>query len=169
MFKPIPWPVLILLISLVACNPATDGPPHEAMESAPTISQDEFEHLLNRLAESWNAGDARRAVECFAEDAVYVEPPDKQKYEGRLALYEFFGGDSGRPGQMSMTWHHVVFNPATQVGAGEFTFTYGSTVHGVALIKVRHGRISRWREYWYESDLDWPDFVGDSAFHDDAG
>lgn len=67
---------------------------------------------------------------------------------------------------MSMTWHHIAFDSTTQVGAGEFTFTYGSTVHGVAMIKVRNGKISRWREYWYESDLEWDEFAGDSAFDD---
>ena len=45
-----------------------------------------------------------------------------------------------------------------------FTFRYGSAGHGVAMIQVRDGQISRWREYWYASDLEWSDFVGPSHF-----
>ena len=40
----------------------------------------------------------------------------------------------------------------------------GSRVHGVAMIKVTKGKISHWREYWYESDLDWETFMGENKF-----
>jgi hypothetical protein len=65
---------------------------------------------------------------------------------------------------MSMTWHHMVFDETKQIGAGEFTFTYGSTVHGVTMIKIRNGKISNWREYWYESPLEWKAFIGINNF-----
>jgi hypothetical protein len=32
------------------------------------------------------------------------------------------------------------------------------------MIKVAEGKISRWREYWYESDLDWEKFIGENKF-----
>ena len=38
----------------------------------------EFRHLLEMLADAWRRGDARAAADCFAEDAVYTEPPDRQ-------------------------------------------------------------------------------------------
>lgn len=128
------------------------------------FGQGEFSALLQRLASGWNQGDARMAADCFTEDAIYTEPPDKQVYRGRDALFRFFGGESGRPGQMTMMWHHIAYNPTTQVGAGEFTFSYGGTVHGVAVIKVRDGKISNWREYWYESPLAWEQFIGVNRF-----
>jgi ketosteroid isomerase-like protein len=124
----------------------------------------EFTELLQRLADGWNNGDARQAAACFTPDALYTEPPDKQHYAGRDALYQFFGGTNGRAGEMNMVWHHIIFDEGNQLGAGEFTFTYGDTVHGVTMIKVREGLISNWREYWYASPLSWEAFTEKNRF-----
>ena len=128
------------------------------------LTRVEFIRLLRRLADGWNTGNARQAADCFAEDALYTEPPDRQYYSGRDALYRFFGGESGRAGEMNMTWHHIVFDEESQIGAGEFTFTYGDAVHGVTMIKVRDGLISNWREYWYASPLSWESFTAKNSF-----
>jgi ketosteroid isomerase-like protein len=128
------------------------------------ITSKGFERLMQLLADSWNKGDARKAADYFSEDAIYSEPPDKQLYKGRAELFKFFGGNEGRKSAMKMTWHHLVFDEQKQVGAGEFTFEFGSKVHGVAMIKVNEGKISHWREYWYESDLDWEKFIGENKF-----
>ena len=101
------------------------------------IGPAEFNALLDRLAEGWSQGDARKAADCFTEDALYVEPPDRQVYRGREELYRFFGGDAGRPGAMSMTWRNRVFDDQLQIGFGEFTFAYGSQVHGSVFIELR--------------------------------
>lgn len=119
---------------------------------------------MEELATAWTEGDARRAAGCFAVDAVYSDPPDKQLFRGRDALYEFFGGDEGREGQMSMEWHHLAFNAEDQVGFGEFTFHYGSGSHGIVVVRMRDGKIGNWREYWYESDLPWEEFVAQNPF-----
>ena len=129
-----------------------------------TINQQEFIALLQRLAGGWNQGNAQQASECFTEDALYTEPPDKQYYNGREALFLFFGGESGRAGEMNMVWHHILFDEAEQIGSGEFTFTYGGTVHGVTIIKLRDGLISNWREYWYASELPWETFTQLNSF-----
>ncbi|MEW6084677.1 MAG: nuclear transport factor 2 family protein [Chloroflexota bacterium] len=129
-----------------------------------SLSRLEFIQLLQRLADGWNSGNARQAADCFTEDALYTEPPEKQYYSGREALYKFFGGENGRAGEMNMVWHHIVFDKENQIGAGEFTFTYGDTVHGVTMIKVRDGLISNWREYWYASPLAWEDFIKKNSF-----
>ncbi|MDQ2824025.1 MAG: nuclear transport factor 2 family protein [Verrucomicrobiota bacterium] len=136
------------------------GPRGHAQE----IDTAQFGILMRSLAEGWNQGNARRAADCFTENAIYSEPPDKQLYRGRDALFKFFGGNEGRKGAMKMTWHHLTFNKQTQIGAGEFTFEYGSKVHGMAIVKVERGKISNWREYWYESPLDWEKFVGSNPF-----
>jgi ketosteroid isomerase-like protein len=128
------------------------------------ITSKGFERLMQLVANSWNKGDARKAADCFAENAIYSEPPDKQLYKGRAELFKFFGGNEGRTSAMKMTWHHLVFDEEKQVGAGEFTFEFGNKVHGVAMIKVTEGKISNWREYWYESDLDWEKFIGENKF-----
>jgi ketosteroid isomerase-like protein len=124
----------------------------------------EFRTLMNTIAAGWNEGDARKAADCFAEDAVYSEPPRKQFYRGRAALFEFFGGGQKAEPPMQMVWHHLVFDEATQVGAGEYTFQLNNRYHGVVMVKVRTGRISHWREYQYQSPLPWAEFVNENAF-----
>ena len=61
-----------------------------------TLTAQEFERLMMTISDGWNKGDAREAADCFSEDAIYVEPPDKQLYHGRSELYEFFGGGGHR-------------------------------------------------------------------------
>lgn len=132
--------------------------PHEESHTAG------IRRTSSTLADSWNQGNAEQAVCCFTQDALYTEPPDKQNYAGRDALYQFFGGANGRAGEMNMVWHHIIFDETGQIGAGEFTFTYGDTVHGVTMIKVRDGLISNWREYWYASELPWDVFTKLNSF-----
>ncbi len=152
--------LLSLVLSLLGCP---DGSP-DPETAGPHGTSDAFETLMEELARAWNEGDAARAAACFTADAVYSEPPDRQLFRGRDQLYEFFGGAAGRPGQMRMAWHHLAFNPGTGVGFGEFSFTYGTTAHGVVVLRVRDGQITNWREYWYESDLDWGEFVSGNPF-----
>lgn len=160
------WLILSLYYSLE--KPGTPFPPElrgapDARTSADPRSR-QFVRALAEVAQGWNEGDSRRAAAAFAEDAVYSEPPDRQLYRGREALFRFFGGEQGRKGQMSMQWHHLAFDPALGVGFGEFTFTYGSTVHGVAVVRMREGLIANWREYWYESPLTWTEFTRQNSF-----
>jgi hypothetical protein len=124
-----------------------------------------FVALMNEVAAGWSANDARRAAEAFHPDAIYSEPPDKQLYRGRETLFRFFGGPAGRKQRMTMTWHHLSFDEASQVGAGEFTFAWeGGQVHGMVSIRVRDGLIGNWREYFYESPLTWQAFQGANRF-----
>ena len=120
----------------------------------------EFVELMEAIAESWNAGDTLGALERFTDDAVYMEPPDEQRYEGRDELFEFFGGDD--PPQMHMEWHHLVVDG--DVGVGEYTYRGHGQYHGLVIVRVREGRISHWREYQRRSDLPWAEFVGPSRF-----
>src|SRR6266511_2101377 len=149
--------VLTLGLVLTSCDVAPRHTP--GLSSAR-----EFQAVMRNLAEAWNSGESRTAAECFTEDAIYTEPPDKQVYRGREALFRFFGGPAGRPGQMKMRWHHLAFDPDTQIGFGEFSFTYGTTVHGIAVVRLRQGRIANWREYWYESTLPWDQFIHANPF-----
>ena len=128
------------------------------------VSTEEFEHLMRTIAEGWNEGNARKAADCFREDAVYVEPPDKQLYHGRAELYEFFGGDSGTDLPMHMTWHHLAFNEEGQVGFGEYTFQLNNRYHGIVVVKLETGQIKHWREYQYRSELDWEGFTIHNPF-----
>jgi hypothetical protein len=124
-----------------------------------------FARLLDEVAAGWNAGDARRAAACFTEDAVYSAAGDSTARHGHAALYTFFGGERGRPAPMFMTWHHRAFEPATQLGFGEYTFGYaGYQSHGVTVIQLRQGRITRWREYEVASPASWAEFIRANPF-----
>lgn len=134
-------------------------------ERAPTsrLDTDGFRSLVHTVAEGWNRGDAKMAASCFAKDAVYSGPP-APPHRGRQALYEYFGGDKGRELPMHMTWHHLVFDPAQQIGMGEYTFRYRVQTHGIVIVKVSDGLIVNWREYEVESPLQWEQFVGENRF-----
>ena len=124
------------------------------------MDHDEFVNLMEAVRDSWIAGDTRRALELFTEDAVYMEPPDTQRYVGRDELFEFFGGDDPPP--MQLRWHHLVVDG--DIGVGEYTFRGNRQYHGIAIVELRDGRISRWREYQVESPLDWEAFAGPRRF-----
>jgi len=128
------------------------------------ISTDEYTQLMQTIAAGWNEGNARQAADCFSEDAIYVEPPEKQLYHGRAELYEFFGGDSGPDIPMKMTWHHLAFNEAEQVGFGEYTFQMHGRYHGIVVVNVEAGLIKRWREYQYKTELNWEEFTSHNPF-----
>jgi hypothetical protein len=128
------------------------------------ISTSEFERIMQTIGEGWNDGNARKSAECFSEDAVYVEPPDKQVHHGRAELYEFFGGDQGTDIPMKMTWHHLAFNETEQVGFGEYTFEMHGRYHGIVVVKVELGLIKYWREYQYRTELNWQEFTRQNPF-----
>jgi ketosteroid isomerase-like protein len=128
------------------------------------VTTREFRDLLEIIAAAWARGDARAAANCFAEDAVYSEPPDRQLYRGRAELFDFFGGNETSPPPMQMTWHHVVFDEELQIGAGEYTFQGRNRYHGAVLVRIADGQIANWREYQRRSDLAWDEFVGVNRF-----
>ena len=121
-----------------------------------------FRRLLTTIADAWNEGDTATALTCFTDDARYTEPPDTQHYEGRDALFEFFGGDDPPP--MSMAWHTIVFDEELQMGAAEYTYSGTNTYHGVAVIRLRDGLVANWREYQQRSDLEWEAFTALNPF-----
>lgn len=128
------------------------------------ITTAEFTRLLKTIAEGWNEGNPRKAADCYTEDAIYTEPPDKQVYLGRKALYDFFGGDKKPAPPMKMTWHHLAFDEEEQIGFGEYTFQGNNQYHGIVIVKIKGGKVSNWREYQYKSPLEWKDFVGKNRF-----
>lgn len=156
---------LIGLPAILGCNGPKDQ--YERSPGGPgvKITQHEFIQLLNGVSEGWNSNNAEAAAACFTKDAVYIEPPDQQLYRGRDELFEFFGGEEGRATPMHMTWHYLVFDEASQVGTGEYTFAYkGRLTHGIVIVQVAGGKIRRWREYQYRSTQAWADFIGPSEF-----
>ena|GEM_PF-253095 len=129
-----------------------------------TITTEEFRILMKTVADGWNEGNARKAADCYTEDAIYIEPPDKQVYRGRTALYEFFGGDKRPEPPMKMVWHHLAFDEKDQVGFGEYTFQMNNRYHGIVVVKIETGKIKSWREYQYKSGLEWEEFTKNNRF-----
>lgn len=129
-----------------------------------TVSREQFMTLMQTVADGWNRNDARRAADCFAEDARYSSPPDARIRRGRATLFEFFGGPNGRPRPMRMAWHHLVFDEQTQIGMGEYTFEYDIRTHGIVIVRIVNGTIANWREYEHASPLTWEGMVGDNRF-----
>jgi hypothetical protein len=118
---------------------------------------------MQTVADGWNRGDAKLAASCFAENAIYSGPPSPP-HRGRKDLYAWFGGAKGRELPMHMTWHHLVFDPAQQIGVGESTFRYRIQTHGLVIVKISNGLIVNWREYEVESSVPWDQFVGENRF-----
>ena len=132
--------------------------------AADKITAAQFKDLMRTVAAGWNEGDAKKAADCYTDDAIYTEPPDRQVYVGRQALYEFFGGDKKPDPPMKMAWHHLAFDEKSQTGFGEYTFQMNNRYHGIVIVKIRSGKISNWREYQYKSDLEWREFVKKNDF-----
>jgi SnoaL-like protein len=157
-------PIRVLLMGAVSASLIVGSGRLDTRAETDGMTAAEFRKLMTTVAAGWNEGNARKAADCFADDAIYSEPPRKQFYKGRAALFEFFGGASKPEPSMQMVWHHLVFDEATQVGSGEYTFQMNNRYHGVVMVKVTNGRISNWREYQYQSTLSWAEFVNENAF-----
>lgn len=151
--------LLIVSLAVIAVRPSAES-------QEVTAGQRRFVELMETVAKGWNSGDARLAADCFTRDAIYSEPPDKQLFHGREALFEFFGGDDGRDRPMHMVWHHLTYNSDTGIGMGEFSFWIEDSdpSHGVIVVRLRDGLITNWREYYYESELPWEEFVAANPF-----
>jgi len=152
--------VLLLLVGVAGFfNPSVG----QSIRRKP-INRAEFTRLMQTVADGLNENNAHKAADCFALDAIYSEPPNRQLYRGRERLFEVFGGDKGRKQPMRMQWHHLTFDEQTQTGSGEFSLTDGATIHGMTSIRIRDGLIGNWRQYSYESSLDWNAFILQNPF-----
>jgi hypothetical protein len=150
--------------SLQLAGAPTASRPCDGLERVAPLNAVEFHAVLDMLATAWNTGRGESGANCFAEQAVYLEPPDRQLHRGRAALRDFFTASVTPPRPHRMTWHHIAFDEATQVGLAEYTYIGGRHYHGVAVIRIERGLISVWREYQYGSPLAWDAFMGPSRF-----
>ncbi len=103
-----------------------------------TIAQ--FRALMQTVADGWNEGNARKAADCFAEDADYTEPPDTQVYHGRAALYEFFGGEQGTDVPMHMTFADPAALPSIGNAVGRAYLPTVTIGQGFKLVRTILGR-----------------------------
>ena len=127
------------------------------------MSSAEFELLLQRVRTAWLEGNQERAIACFSAAAVFSVPPSPGLV-GRERLAQVFRGGPRQEPPKSIEWHHLIFDPAQQIGAVEYSVQRRIPTHGVILIKISHGLISNWRQYAVASDLTWEKFKGMNDF-----
>lgn len=123
------------------------------------MTADGFHELMERLARGWSTQDTELALSCFAEDAVYMEPPDVQLYVGHEQLRPYFAALD--PGTY-MHFNVLLFDDTTQVGAGEYAFGHERSEladHGVAVVEIERDRIRHWREYQRKGPARFGDFL----------
>jgi hypothetical protein len=165
MIRPITLSVIVTFLSLVANGQTPVATSLQISVNSERATTEEFKSLMRTVAEGWNEGNAKKAADCYTEDAIYSSPPDSKYRKGRQILFEFFGGDKGRDAPMKMTWHHLAFDDESQIGFGEYTFKYKDyQAHGIVAIKVGHRKIANWREYEIPSNLSWGQFIGENMF-----
>jgi hypothetical protein len=127
------------------------------------LSSAQFELLLQTVRTAWLEGNQERAIACFSAAAIFSAPPSPGLL-GRERIAEVFGGGPHQEPPKRIEWHHLIFDPAQQIGAVEYTMQRRIPTHGVILIKISHGLISNWRQYTVASDLTWEKFKGMNDF-----
>lgn len=127
------------------------------------MSAAQFELLLQTIRTAWLQGNQERATACFSGTAVFSTPP-APGLVGRESLAQLFGLGSRQELPKRIEWHHLIFDPAQQIGAVEYTIQRRIPTHGVIIIKISHGLISNWRQYAVLSDLTWEKFKGMNDF-----
>lgn len=125
------------------------------------MTKAEFKALLEELAVAWGRRDYLAAASVFADDVQYADPL-RYRLKSRAELQAFFENDDGY--SQATVWHLIVFDEAQQSGAAEYTYQGTHRYHGTALIKVRDGKISHWREYQHIDDRAWEDYAGETVF-----
>lgn len=138
---------ILLVLIIVSCQSSKDR-----------VSEQDFQKLMSNIAEGWSTQNTDLALSSFDEDAIYMEPPKIQYFRGHDQLRPYFDEltDVHR-----MEFHNLWFNPETQTGAGEFTFSYGTdtATAGVVVVELENGKIKFWREYQRQGPSDFEDFL----------
>jgi hypothetical protein len=172
--------VVILLACLSFMSTTTIDPPHWQSDaknkSRPPertfpatclplehMSSAQFELLLQTVRDAWLEGKQEKVAGCFAAAAVFSIPPSPGLV-GHESIVQLFGGGHNIEPPKRIEWHNVVFDPAQQIGAVEYTIQRRVPTHGVIMIKISRGLISNWRQYAIASDLTWEKFRGMNNF-----
>ena len=136
-------------------NRATSG-------AANGIHTEDFYNIMNALAVDRNSG--KIAAGLFTDTVIYTNAARGQTSKGKAAFTRLFDGTSSEPKAEKVEWHHLMFNERDQIGAGEFTVEGRHRSHGVAIVRIEHGRIANWREYPVASTFSWQRLSGENPF-----
>jgi SnoaL-like domain len=125
------------------------------------MNRNEFENLLQSLADAWSRRDYNFAANFFDEEVHYGDPL-RYSFSNRMQLQVFFEADEGY--EQKTEWHTIIFDESIQTGAAEYTYEGTYRYHGVVLIRLKDNKIWRWREYQHIDDRDWQTFVSSTTF-----
>lgn len=116
------------------------------------MTKNEFEKMLNLMAEAWANRKYETVAAQFAEHLFYSDSLN-YSFSNRADLSTFFEDDGGHP--QKCDFHQAVFDKETQIGAAEYTYIGTFCYHGTVWIKLKNDKIIEWREYQYVSDKNW--------------
>ena len=125
------------------------------------MTKTEFSLLLDKLADAWRHRDYAAAADCFAPQVKYGDPL-RYSFQDSRALRLFFEADDGQAQRIE--WHTVLFDGTDQVGAVEYTYSGSHNYHGVAIVRVKDGLITHWREHQHIDGRSWLEFAGATLF-----
>ena len=124
------------------------------------MTRDEFVALLERMKAATDENRADDLAACFAEDVDYSDPL-RYHFRSRAELREFI--DLPEEKLQWVTWHTIVFDEASQTGAVEYSYNETHLYHGLVLVTVANGLVTRWREYQHISEHEFDAFVAGAA------
>lgn len=123
------------------------------------ISFIEFETIMTTVAKAWSIPDTDMALQCFDDNAVYMEPPDIQLYIGKSQLRPYFDALTS---DYYLDFHNIWFNETTQTGAVEYSFGIRGNEQcdtGIIVVEIRNRLIAFWREYQRKGPSDFHTFI----------
>ncbi len=119
------------------------------------MSSAQFELLLQTIRTAWLEGNQERATACFSATAIFSLPPSPGLV-GRESLAQVFMAGPHKVPPTRIEWHHLIFDPAQQIGAVEYTLQRRIPTHGVIIIRISNGLICNWRQYAVAGGIRFP-------------
>ncbi|MCD9188098.1 MAG: hypothetical protein LUM44_16890 [Pyrinomonadaceae bacterium] len=123
------------------------------------MNKNEFEKMLDAMAESWTNRKYEMVAAHFAEQLFYSDSINYTFYN-KTDLLNFFKNDGGY--EQLCLFHNAVFDEKKQEGAAEYTYKGTFCYHGTVWIKIQDEKIVVWREYQQITVKSWDDFWGKS-------
>ena len=136
-----------IILSFISCQQIENG-----------VSEEEFRKLMKNITNGWSTQNTQLALNCFTENAIYIQPPDIQFYQGHSQLKPYFDELTDKH---KMRFHNLWFDIKSQTGVGEFTFSYGKETSdvGIVVVELEKGKIKLWREYLTKGQTDFNRFL----------
>jgi len=78
MIRPITLSVIVTFLSLVANGQTPVATSLQISVNSERATTEEFKSLMRTVAEGWNEGNAKKAADCYTEDAIYSSPPESK-------------------------------------------------------------------------------------------